>query len=377
MNDIQKIRLANRFRKSVIVKSIKQLCFFCLYPFTKSIINFSALEAREILEENCPNPQSSSLHSNTICTTSDYDLTIIVPCYNAELYVKDCIESILLQDTTYIYKVLLIDDGSTDETGKIIDTFSDNENVSIIHQENKGISNARNQGLMYIASTYVMFIDSDDALTPNAIQVLLDAAYKNNADIVEGSHYRLYENTLIKSVTHENKLIQNYDNELIGMPWGKVYKSILFRNIVFPEKCSFEDSICSFLLYPQASKIVTVSDYVYVYRINIQSFTHSSSKRFRSIDTIWITELMLKEHSLLKLKEDSQYSNKIIKQMVLNYNRLKKLPEEIQVAAFVYTCDLFEKYCSNLSFEKKDVFFVNALRNYDYKKYKLFCLTRS
>lgn len=372
MRSVQLIKHAKTIQYSRLYRWVKAFMLRILYPFSSYKIELSLDESMRILNDNRPKPDTTSIHKNVVDINYDSDLTVIIPAYNVADYIDECVQSVLSQETRYNFKVVLVDDGSTDETGRKIDLYKEDKRVSIVHKENGGLSSARNCGLFHLTSKYVTFVDSDDCLPPNAIQRIMDAAYLNDADIVEGSHYRMYDNADVKAVTHSDSNSSPAE-ELIGMAWGKVYKSSLFENIIFPEKLLFEDSICTFLLYPQAKRIATVSDYVYKYRIILTSITHSQKNQQRSIDTLWITELMLKEHLLLKLPNNKTYFSSIIKQIVLNYKRMKKLPESVQQAAFVVTCDFFKKYCSAYEYTKDEIRLVNALNTLDYGKYKIYC----
>ena len=101
------------------------------------------------------------------------DLDIIIPAYNAENYIDKCLNSVLSQKTKYNFRVLVIDDGSTDATGKILDGYS---GISVIHQENRGFSGARNAGLDRAEADYLLFLDSDDELCPGAVEALMSRA---------------------------------------------------------------------------------------------------------------------------------------------------------------------------------------------------------
>ena len=375
MKNVQLIRIKKNIQRYLYInKWIKTSLFNVFYPFSSQKLTLKSNEAFEIINDMKAEPITSSIHENIIDKECKYDLTIIIPAYNVSLYIDKCINSILSQKTTYKYKVLVVDDGSSDDTGKIIDSYKEDNRVLIIHQDNAGISASRNRGLHHISSNYIAFVDSDDYLPDNSIQKLLDAAYLNNADIVEGSHYRVYDKKLVKSMTHTDN-ISSSSNKLIGMPWGKVYKSVLFSKVVFPEKLRFEDSICTFLIYPQAHNIVTIADYVYAYRIIGTSDSHlNANKKHQSLDTLWITKLLIKEHEVLGLISDKEYSSSVIKQIVLNYHRMKKLPENVQKAAFVITSDVFRKYCLDLYFTENEQLLVDAIKALDYGRYKLYCL---
>ena len=100
----------------------------------------------------------------------ELDLSIIIPVYNVQNYLKKCINSIINQKITYNYEVILIDDGSEDESGTICDEYSQKYNfIKTIHKTNEGVSSARNVGLKNSCGRYILFIDSDDTLIDNVI----------------------------------------------------------------------------------------------------------------------------------------------------------------------------------------------------------------
>lgn len=114
------------------------------------------------------------------------DLSVVVPCYNVAAYVGECLDSILGQSASRTFEVLAIDDGSSDDTGNILDAYAcKDERVKVVHQENKGFSGARNKGLDLIRGWGIMFVDSDDKLAPGAIDTLHDRF--TDCDYVTGS----------------------------------------------------------------------------------------------------------------------------------------------------------------------------------------------
>lgn len=112
-------------------------------------------------------------------------VSVIVPVYNVEKYISQCIESILAQ-TYPIFELILVDDGSPDNSGKICDEYAEKDNrIKVIHQPNGGVNVARRTGFSYATGEWVMFVDSDDALTPNALEVLLSQS--EGQDLISGS----------------------------------------------------------------------------------------------------------------------------------------------------------------------------------------------
>ncbi len=110
-------------------------------------------------------------------------ISVIIPVYNVEEYLRECVENVIKQ-TYPKYEIILVDDGSTDSSGKICDEYSENERVTVIHQKNSGLSAARNAGFDAANGEYVYFLDSDDYIAENTLETLLRIAKKDNSDIV-------------------------------------------------------------------------------------------------------------------------------------------------------------------------------------------------
>ncbi|MBR4857561.1 MAG: glycosyltransferase [Clostridia bacterium] len=111
-------------------------------------------------------------------------VSVIIPVYNVEEYLRECVDSVLNQTYKH-FEIILVDDGSTDSSGKICDEYVENdERISAVHQKNGGLSAARNSGLSEAEGKYVYFLDSDDYITDNALETLVEIAEKDNSDIV-------------------------------------------------------------------------------------------------------------------------------------------------------------------------------------------------
>lgn len=356
-------KLVKIFRINKFVFAIKKI-------FSSEKVYDTVEQARAILESFSSCPQGKSITKNNI-VDYEYDLQIIIPAYNVEKYVEECLNSILQQKTKYSYKVVVVNDGSIDKTKEILERFSNNSNVDIIHQANKGFSGARNRGLEIIRSRYIAFVDSDDKLAPNAIENLLNTAISCKADIVEGGFYRL-DNKLYLGYKHKKFEKVNAVKELKGYPCGKVFKSELFKNIQFPEDFWFEDSIGAFLIYPQALNSYIIPEIVYIYRNNPKSISHTAPLKKKCIDTYWVTELLLKERQALNIVNSEIVFENFLKQVILNYKRTKKMPIEIQKSIFICTKDLLNKYFTQCSAKPFNAL-VSSLKNADFGTYKCFC----
>lgn len=365
-----------------MIKKIYNKMVGLAVPFLSIIYNkrtdITITKARDNLEEYFPDSKGEVLANNKY-TKSSCNLQIIIPAYNVEDYLEECIESVIHQETKYSYKIVLIDDGSTDNTPRIADElvekYANTGKLSVIHQENRGFSGARNRGLTELFGEYVMFVDSDDILCPGAIDSLLGFGYDNCCDIVEGSVWGV--NNGIKKVyySHSSKMISGAKEDILhGQPWAKVYKARLFENIKFPEGYWFEDSILSFLVYPLAKNKGVVRDFVYSYRINEKGISSSSGGNPKSVDTYWITQKLMGIRENMGVVTNRLYFNKIMAQLIINQKRLVMLPEYIQESIFVLSADLVEKYFpKNMIVKNKNKPILKILLRKDWGTYKKYC----
>ena len=162
-------------------------------------------------------------------------VSIIVPVYNAEKTIGRCIESILGQE--YInFELLLMDDGSTDESGRICDSFAKNDTrIHVIHKENSGVSDTRNLALDLTQGKYLQFLDADDWITPNATRTFVEAAESTNADMVICDFYRVVdkrvsqkgsidEEGLLTQEEYASHMMENPADFYYGVLWNKFYR---------------------------------------------------------------------------------------------------------------------------------------------------------
>ena len=169
----------------------------------------------------CTKPKGICYTSNGIYP-DESDLQIIIPAYNVEKYLDQCLESVLNQKTRYSYNIVVIDDGSTDQTCKIADFYASDSRIKVIHQKNRGFSGARNKALENITGKYVMFVDSDDVLLPDAIQNLMDTAYSINADIVESGFYTFRNQEIIEKRFRKHRKIRR---------WGFIFRICMGKSL--------------------------------------------------------------------------------------------------------------------------------------------------
>jgi len=349
-----------------IKRWLRKKSFSLRYLFAREVCSIPYEEAEKLLSAFHPMPSSSAITDHCL-EKPDYDLLIIVPAYNAEKWLQQCVDSILSQETEYSFLLRLIDDGSTDHTGEIADCYSSDSRVEVIHQENRGYSGARNRGLEHINARYLMFVDSDDYLLPGAIQSLLAEAFSENADIVEGNGYRFNETGKIGK-------IKNHNEDLFGGPVMKVIRASLFQHVQFPPGYMYEDKIIGSLIEQTANQYLTIPNDVYAYRIHGASITQTHDDNPQRLDSYWMMWRMQLDQ--LKLGIIPNYDNYIraMRQIVMTYRRTIMLPEEIKQAIFVGSRHFLEVYYSqyfNTNDRCKKL--ASAVTCGNYGKYCLLC----
>lgn len=207
-------------------------------------------------------------------------ISIIIPVYNAEEYLDRCLHSVLDQEFTS-YEVILVDDGSTDSSSLICDRYSSTDPRFItLHQQNKGVSAARNAGINVANGEYVMFLDADDALLPYALDNMIDGI--GDEDIVVGGYGAFIEGVPSKEVRPEHARSykgQEYQNffqenilrncELLDSPWAKLFKMDAIGETRFDESLNYaEDKLFVFEILGKSSSILTIPHAVYGYYIH-------------------------------------------------------------------------------------------------------------
>ncbi|MEK5104453.1 CDP-glycerol glycerophosphotransferase family protein [Cytobacillus sp. FSL M8-0252] len=204
-------------------------------------------------------------------------LSVIVPIYNVEKYLAECIQS-LLNQTLKDIEIILVNDGSKDESGKIADYYAENfENVTVYHKVNGGLGQARNYGMQFANGDYIAFVDSDDYLTEDAYQKLYNSISKTGSDIAIGNVVRFNSTKVYPSVLHQKVFTEDKvkahisrDPELINdtTAWNKIFKKAFWDNhqLTFPEGMLYEDLPVTIPAHFLASSVDVISDVIYYWR---------------------------------------------------------------------------------------------------------------
>lgn len=285
-------------------------------------------------------------------------ISVIVPVYNVEKYLKKCINSIINQSFKKI-EIILINDGSTDKSGVICDKLAKQDlRIKVIHQENAGVSVARNVGIELAQGEYICFVDSDDYLPYNAIEVLYNQITENNVDLCCGSWTKI---TAIKTKKNDNQtsIIDLSDKEAINKymrleevngPVAKLYKRdiILDNNLRFAKGIKIgEDAIFNYQYINKCKQVMFVSDNVYYYnKLNSGSATHSYYSDFNlcSLQTaVAQSEVLLCEYVNNNSYIVQQvFSDRFIS--AINYLSYYNLEKIFYIEELKRTCEMFEPY---------------------------------
>ena len=208
---------------------------------------------------------------------------VIVPVYKVEKYIAECIESILSQTYTD-FRLILIDDGTPDTAGKICDEYAKKDpRITVIHQENAGVTRARARGVKEASNCeWITFVDSDDTITPNALETMLEEILTNDSDIVV-SHFSPFTNIKKEFITiEEYRYYLLTELHISPGPVSKLFKKELFDDSVFnmPRNLIIaEDVIMNIRLsFKTNKKVRYIQEETYIYRLH-QNSTYHSHKR--------------------------------------------------------------------------------------------------
>lgn len=383
-----KQRIFNTFYRITKNKTIANILTFLGYSvllmyyyiariFLRKGLNISKEEAFKKVNEVSKKPiKKYTLNKRII--DENIDLSIIVPAYNVSEFIEECINSVLKQKTEFKYELIVINDGSKDNTLDKINLFKEDSHLKIINQENRGFSGARNRGIDEAKGKYIMFLDSDDLLCENSIEKLMKTAYDKKADIVQGAYYTFDKNgnkfyTNIEPIEKDRR-VDNKEISVPGFPWGKVYRAQLFEKVRFPLDFWYEDTIVNYLLARLSNKYVAISDYIYGYRINEKGITFTSKKSKKVLDTYWIIEEMIDLSKEIGLKvDDSIYDMTVFQLSNLLYRRIHSLDDEVIKNTFILSSYLMKDIGIKDSKDKSIIFrdIEKAFKTQNYKLWKL------
>ena len=253
-------------------------------------------------------------------------ISVIVPVYNVERYLDQCLESIVNQSYRHL-EILVVDDGSTDSSGMMCDRWAErDERISVIHQPNGGLSAARNSALDVMKGEWVIMVDSDDLLHPEATATLVNAITQYNADIVVGDYIAFNDNELPQWPDNQGKngtghtFSQEealtaifYQRGLTHSAWARIYRADLFDGIRYPVGQLYEDLAIIYPLLKKCDKVVKIEPIVYGYRQRESSILGNFSPR--RADVLEICEGL----ENLTLNQDHRYLKSVRSRLLSAY----------------------------------------------------------
>lgn len=220
-------------------------------------------------------------------------ISVIVPIYNVEKYLRECVDSILAQSYSNL-EILLVDDGSPDKCPEICDEYAKKDNrVKVIHRNNGGLAYARNVGIANSSGDYLTFIDSDDLVANEYIEHLYNGLAENGADVSIASfcsfdnenklivlnNYVAFQRMSIQCCFENYTSINTNTSMTFITAWNKLYKKELFIEIKYPEGKLYEDAFTTYKILKKAIKIVYSPMKLYYYRLNPQSILGQSFQK--------------------------------------------------------------------------------------------------
>lgn len=250
-------------------------------------------------------------------------ISIIIPVYKVEKYLEKCIQSVINQ-TYENLQIILVDDGSPDNCGKICDEYAKKDHrIEVIHKSNGGLSDARNKGLEIAKGEYIGFIDSDDYIESDMYEVLYNLLKQYNADVSICNFYTVSQGKI--AIKNAENGIKEYnrieilkevllDNNIQSYAWNKLYKKELFDEIKYPVGKKYEDIGTTFYLLEKCNKVVVTGKPEYYY-INRQDSIVNNVTETTITDYI---ELIMQRYDYIEenIKELSSYNKDYLKRIL-------------------------------------------------------------
>ncbi len=266
-------------------------------------------------------------------------ISIIIPCFNAEKTLEKCLKSVVQQSYANL-EIIIIDDGSTDETSLIYNKFQSNdERILVLKQQNSGVSKARNTGVKAATGDYICFVDSDDWAELNYCSELYSLLVGENADIsiVEASYEDENGNVLCSKPISDEKIFDGNralvllleDQEIQSHPWGKLFKADLLKNVHFPEnlKC-FEDYSTLFKIFNKAVKVVKSNEKLYHYIQREDSLSHNLSPATAYQFFLAIMEVFEFWRNSAKVGDRNKIIKNIVRKLLMVLKRITRNTKE-------------------------------------------------
>ena len=281
-------------------------------------------------------------------------ISIIIPVYNVELYIKQCVDSVLSQ-TYENLEIILVDDGSPDGCPMICDEYAKKDNrVKVVHKVNGGLSDARNFGMKEATGDYIAFIDSDDWIAPDMFEYL--ASKIEESDIVQCNfinvrNLRLSAPTILENKKYDSKdfLKKLFNDEFDNYVWNRLYKRSLWDNVEFPVRKDFEDILTVHKVIEKANSVYVLREPKYFYRIRENSI--SGTRDFKQ-----------------RLSIMTAFCNRFDEYGVIHPEYVRELTKRIR---FYYCKEVCEKIVRDIESRSDYLILYDLLKNFWIKNFEI------
>lgn len=247
-------------------------------------------------------------------STIEPEISIVVPVYNVENYLEECLESILTQ-TFQDFELILVDDGSIDKSGEICDAYAKKDSrIRVIHQKNQGQAVARNEGVQLAKAEWILFVDSDDVVHSQMADFLYKSIRKTKAnvstcmrlekEIIPENFHKLFDFQCDIREVDEDELLNLYkqDSDVYWALFPSIIKKEIVEKIKFEHGKIYEDNALSCQWLYEAKTVAIIPHTMYFYRINPTSTMHSSFS-LKQLDYLWALRTQIEFFVSIKYKK--------------------------------------------------------------------------
>lgn len=311
-----------------------------------------------------------------------YELSLLVPVYNDEKYLNECLDSLIGQKTGHSYQIVIVNDGSTDNSAAIIEQYKEISNITVFEQSNRGISAARNKALELASGKYIGFIDNDDTVTERYVEHLLNRIEQTDADVVKCGHRtisdgRIVETSQLTDASYTGGLGSNI-MKYNGYIWGGLYRRALWNEICLPEGFWFEDMITRLLPYSICNKFEYLGEALYNKR---DHETNASkivwNKGIKRYDQLFLLKSIIEKRKDIQITMTDSHFGICMEE--LGYFACNRLGINDLHNSFVISADIVKEMRAELGHEPEfsdgsTWFLYESLRNGDYDAYRLWMI---